>query len=284
MVAVSPEAATFNSTEGAPLKKTILALAVLAFAGAAVATSTPPPVHVGTVSVVGTGNNTVQSSSAAGSYVLGAGSSKSTATNTQSATAYVGGTGGATSKPGNAFVTIEDCAPAVKVSGTQLTGSVTSFGGTSAAGVSKASNISTGTGTGGAQAAGTSYAEVAGKTTLVSPNMNLSAEGTAFSFVGTNTGVVGTNGSGTSNGATSSAYKSTANGSLFTYNANGVAGDVKSVTTNTFTRVGGVPTVTTNCGTSTCVTGPSVVHNAVVEGGATSNANGTVTAVIATKP
>lgn len=265
------------------MKKTILALAVLAVSASAFAT-TPHPAPVATVSVTGTGNNTVQSSSAAGSYVLGAGSSRSTASNTQSASAYVGGSGGATSKPGNAFVTIADCAQPVHVSGTRLSGSVTSFGGTSAAGSSVAKNVSTGTGTGGAQAAGTSFAEVAGKTVLTSPNLNLSAEGTAFSFVGTNTGVVGTNGSGTSNGATSSAYKSDAAGLLFTYKTNGVAGDVKSVTTNTFTRVGGIPTVTNVCGTSTCVTGPSVVNNAVVEGGATSNANGSVTAVITIKP
>lgn len=265
------------------MKKTVLALAsALVAAGAFATTPHVPP--AATIKVTGSGSNTVQSSSATGSYVLGAGSSRSTASNVQTASSYVGGTGSYSSKPGNAFVTVADCAPLAHVSGTQTTGAVTSFGGTSATGKSLASNVSTGTGTGGAQAAGSSFAEVAGKTTLTSPNVNLSAEGTAFSFVGTNTGVVGTNGSGASNGATSSAYKSTANGSLFTYKSNGVTGDVKNVSTNTFTRTGGIPTVTTNCGTTTCVTGPSVANNAIVEGGATSNANGTVTAVIVVKP
>lgn len=266
------------------MKKTIFALAILALTGSVFATgsSTPTPTQA-TITVVGSGGNTVNSSSASGSYVLGAGSSKSMASNTQSASAYVGGSGSASSTPGNQYVTLQDCAPAVKVSGTQLTGSVLSFGGTQASGSSTASNVSTGTGTGGAQALGYSLAEVAGKTTLTSPNMNLSAEGTAFSGVATNTGVVGTNGSGTSSGSTSSAFRSTAAGSLFTYNANGVAGDVKTVSTNTYTRVGGIPTVTSNCGGTTCVTGPSVVNNAIVEGGATSFANGNVTATIVLK-
>lgn len=262
------------------MKKTILAAAVLALSASAFATGSHNP-PVATVAVTGVGSNTVTSSTASGSYVLGAGSSRSTASNTQTASAYVGGTGGATSTPSNQFVTIADCEPAVKVSGTQLTGAVLSFGGTSATGKSTATNVSTGTGTGGAQAVGSSYAEVAGKTTLTSPNMNLSAEGTAFSGVVTNTGVVGTNGTGTSNGATSSAYKADASGSLFTYKTGAVVGDVKSVTSNTYTRVGGIPQVTTACGSSNCVTGPSTgTANAIVEGGATANAGGTVTATI----
>jgi hypothetical protein len=115
--------------------------------------------------------------------------------------------------------------------------------------------------------------------------MNLSADGSTFSFVGTNTGVVGTGGHAASNGSTSSAYQSTAAGSLFTFNAPGLAGDVKSVTSNTYTRVGGVPTVSSSgCGTGTCVTGPTIVNNAVVEGGAGANAGGIVTATVAIKP
>lgn len=270
------------------IKTTIAAAALALLAGSALAIvtgtpSTPTPPKT-TITVTGTGSNVVQSSTAAGAHVNGAGSSISRATNEQTASAYVGGSGSFSSKPANAFVSIEDCAPAVKVSGTQTLGSVTSFGGTSATGNSFASNVSTGAGTGGAQATGVSLAEVAGKTALTSPNMNLTAEGTAFSGVATNTGAIGANGSGTSSGATSSAFRAGATGSLFQYTANGVTGDVKSITSNSFTRVGGIPQVSTNCGTSTCMTGPSVTNNAVVEGDATANAGGEVKANIIVKP
>ena len=263
------------------MKKTLIALCVMSMSFSTFATgSGGPQPPVATVTVTGSGSNVVNSSTAAGSYVLGAGSSVSKASNEQTASAYVGGSGGAQSAPTNQYVSTADCAPATKVSGTLLTGSVASFGGTSATGKSTASNISTGAGTGGAQALGSSYAEVAGKTTLASPNMNLSAEGTAFSGVLTNTGVVGTNGSGSSNGATSSSYTANATGSLFTYKSNGIAGDIKSVTSNVYTRVGGIPQVTSGCGGTNCTTGPSVANNATVEGGATANAGGSVTATI----
>ena len=263
------------------LKKNLVAIAALLAIGAAHATGshTPPP-PAATIKVTGSGSNIVQSSTAAGSYVNGAGSSISKASNEQTASAYVGGSGAFSSKPGNAYVSIEDCKPATKVNGLQTTGSVLSFGGTSATGKSTASNVSTGAGTGAAQAAGVSLAEVAGKTTLTSPNMNLSAEGTAFSGVATNTGVVGPNASGSSSGATASVYRADAKGSLFQYSANGVTGDVKSITSNSYTRVGGIPQVTSTCGGSKCVTGPSVVNNAIVEGGATAAAGGEVKATI----
>lgn len=267
------------------MKKTLFTLAAVSLVASAFATGSPPPVTA--VTVTGSGSNSVLSSTSSGSYVLGSGSSISRAANTQTATAYVGGSGSYSSRPSNAFVSVEDCAPTVKVSGTQTNGSVLSFGGTSATGQSSASNVSTGTGTGGAQAAGFSLAEVTGSTMLHAPGMTLNADGSAFSAVGTNTGVVGTNGSATSGGATSSAYRSTSSGSLFTYSTNGLAGDIKSVTSNTYTRVGGIPTVTSNnCGASTCVTGPSTTTgvNAVVEGGAVANAGGEVKATITVTP
>lgn len=259
------------------MKRKIIAVAAILATGSVFATGGSV---VNPVTVKGSGTNTVNSSTAAGSFVNGTGSSLSRASNTQTATAYVGGSGSFSSKPGNALVSVADCDAPTRVHGIQTTGNVLSFGGTSATGRSVASNVSTGAGTGGAQAVGSSIAEVAGKTTLTSPNMNLSAEGTAFSGVVTNTGVVGTNGSGSSNGSTSSAFRADARGSLFTYNYKGVTGDTKSVTTNSFTRVGGIPQVTTVCGKSNCVTGPSISNNAIVEGGATANAEGSVVATI----
>ena len=263
------------------MKQTLIAMAVMAYAGAVLATGTPP---VATVTVTGSGMNSVNSSSAAGSYVLGAGTSKSTATNTQTATSYVGGAGGATSGTAYKAVSLEECAPATKVKGILTTGGVSVFGGTSATGSSTASNTSTGSGVGAAQAVGNSYAEVSGKSMLTSPSINLSAEGTSFSGVATDTGVVGTNGSGSSSGAVASSFKASAHGSLFTYNANGIAGDVKSVTTNTYTNVGGIPVVSGSGHCVTCTTGSTLVNNAIVEGGASANANGSVIANVILKP
>lgn len=217
------------------------------------------------------------SSTASGAYVNGAGSSLSKASNLQGAASYTGGSGSYSAKPGNAYVTIDDCEQ-VKVSGVQALGSATNFGGTSAWGSGTASNVSTGAGTGGAQAVGFSLAEVAGSTTVKAPNMTLNAGGSAFSAVGTNTGVVGVNGSGASSGSTGSQYAANANGSLFTYNSGGITGDIKTVSSNTYTNVGGIPTASSGtCGGGKCVTGPSVANNATVEGGANANAGGEIT-------
>lgn len=256
------------------MKKSLIALAALSATSLAFATGVNPP--VASVTVSGSGSNTVMSSTAAGSYVNGAGTSVSKATNVQGATSYVGGSGKFSSTPTNAFVTLDDCKQ-VKVPGIQTLGSVTAFGGTSAWGTSTASNVSTGAGTGGAQAVGFSLAEVEGKTVLTSPKMNLEAGGSAFSAVGTNTGVVGTNGVGFSAGSVASNYKATQSGSLFTYNTPNLSGDVKQITSNSYTNVGGIPTNVGSCGGDKCVTGPSVVVNADVEGGANAYTNGQIT-------
>lgn len=257
------------------MKRKIIAVAAILATGSVLATAGHNP-----VTVSGTGTNTINSSTAAGSFVNGAGTSLSRASNTQTASAYVGGSGSLSSKQGNAIVSVADCEAPRSIHGIQTNGNVLSFGGTLATGRSVSSNVSTGAGTGGAQAVGSSIVEVKGKTLLTSPNMNLSAEGTAFSGVVTNTGVVGTNGSGSSNGSTSSVFRAGAKGVLFTYDYKGVSGDTKAITSNSFTRVGGIPVVTTSCGNTNCVTGPSISNNAIVEGGATANAGGSVVATI----
>ena len=255
------------------MKKSLIMLAALV-ATSAMATGYKPPQQAA-VTVSGSGSNTVMSSTAAGSYVNGIGTSVSKASNVQGATSYVGGSGNFSSTPTNAYVTLDDCKQ-VKVPGMQSVGSVLSFGGTTAWGESTASNISTGTGTGGAQAVGFSLAEVEGKTVLTSPKMNLEAGGSAFSAVGTNTGVIGTNGSGFSAGSVASSFKATQTGSLFTYSTPNLSGDVKEITSNSYTNVGGIPTAVGSCGGTKCVSGPSVVVNADVEGGANAYTNGQI--------
>ena len=258
------------------MKKSLIALAALSAVSFAFATKPDVPTpQIKNPVVTGTGSNTVFSSTAAGSYVNGAGTSMSTARNVQGASSYVGGSGSVTTKPGNAYVNINEC-DIVKVPGLQTTGNVLSYGGTAAWGTSTASNVSTGAGTGGAQALGYSVAEVTGKTVLTSPTMNLNAGGSAFSAVGTNSGVVGVNGSGYSHGAIQSAYNSGATGSLFTYNTPAVSGDVKEITSNSYTNVGGIGAAG-GCGGKACITGPSVAVNAVVEGGANAFAGGEIT-------
>jgi hypothetical protein len=257
--------------------KSFVALACALFAAEAFATGVAAPA---VLTVTGTGSNTVSSSTGASSYVAGAGSSLSKAFNTQSVTAFVSGAGSYSSKPGNAFVSVLDCAPAVKVNGVQTVGSVLSAGGVTATGLSVASNVSTGTGVGSAAAAGTSFSTVAGSTKLVSPNMTLTTGGDATVFVGTSTGVVGTNASGHSAGSIASSFKSTVTGSLFSYNLGNTVGDVKNVTSNSTTYVGGIPVVTSACGVVSCVKGNSVSVNATVEGAANAAGTGVVNATV----
>lgn len=252
------------------MKKSIMFAAVVALASQAYATGTPTPTPVGTVSVTGSGSNQVTSQSAAGSYVLGAGSSVSKASNIQSASAYVTGSGSLTTKPVNQYVSAGACLPDVKVTGTLTSGTVTSAGSTAVYGLSNASNVSTGAGTGGAAAGGVSVAEVAGKTTATAPNFNLSADGSAFSGVATST-QAGTDQTGPrSEGLTGSSYVSTASGSLFTYKSGNLVGDVKTVTTNVVTRSGDLTCPGTGCGGSTTV--KAITTNATVEAGASGNA------------
>jgi hypothetical protein len=272
MVALLPSVDAFNvfnhSKENLLKQSLLVASLLAAFALSAQATSNHGA-PLGTVKVTGSGSNQVTSSSAAGAFVSGAGSSLSKASNVQSATAYVGGSGSLSSKPGNAFVSIEDCVDPVKVKGTRLTGTATSFGGVSVAGKSTASNVSTGTGTGGAEAAGRSFAEVAGKTTVTSPNINLTAEGEAYGGVLTRA-TAGKNETDLSQGSTSAAFKSTASGSLLTFNHGGVVGDVKSANTNVYTRSGDLTCPPGKCSPGTTTT--TIARNATVEAGATGNA------------
>lgn len=257
------------------MKKTILALSAILAVGSASATDSTPT-SAGTVTVTGSGSNTVSSSTAAGSYVFGTGSSVSKAINTQSSSAYVGGTGFLTSGKGNQYVTTADCDPAVKVSGTTLNGSVHAVGGTSASGFSNASNVSTGGGAGGAAAAGGSYAEVAGKVTATGSNASLSAEGTSFSGVLTSTSV-GTNQIGpVSKGSTSSSFNDSASLSLFKYSTGSIVGDTKTATTSVITRAGDLNCIS-GCGNTVT---KAVAINATVEAGATGAANAELTAVI----
>lgn len=258
------------------MKQSLIVAAFLsAFAMSASATSTctsctPSPAPTGTVATTVNISNQVTSSTAAGAFVSGAGSSISKASNIQSASAYVGGSGSISGGVKNAYVSIEDCVDPVKVKGLLTTGTATAFGGVSVAGKSTASNVSTGGGSGSAEAVGLSIATAAGTTTVTSPSVNLSAGGEAFGAVATRA-TAGTNATDLSQGATSASFKSTAAGSLFTYaTKDGVVGDVKTATTNVYTRVGDLTCPGGKCAPSTTTT--SIVNNAIVEAGAVGNA------------
>lgn len=254
------------------MKKSLIGFAALAACSLALATYQSP------VTVTGTGSNIVNSGSSSGASVSGVGSSHSSASNVQGAASWMKGSGSYSSGPATQKVTLDNC-DTVTVNGTKTIGSVVNSGGVQVYGASTAKNTSNGAGaTGAAAAGGVSFATVEGVTTLAKPNMNLSAGGFAVGKVETGTGVVGTNGSGASNGSLAANYKAGATGSLFTYKQGSLVGDVKDVNTYTNASVGGIPTWAGNgCGGGKCTTGSSVSNNATVAGDAGADAGGDIT-------
>ncbi len=154
------------------MKKSLLALAVLALAGSAFAisncgsgTSCSTP-GSSSVSGYGSGSNSVTSKSSTVATVGPAGgSSYSYAANSQAASASI-------SVTGNAFNSVMDC-------NVTLGGAVTTAGAVSTSGSSMAFNVSTGSGNGGAAAGGSSFATVTGaaKYSASTPTGNASASG-----------------------------------------------------------------------------------------------------------
>jgi len=253
------------------MKKTLIALAVLSASSLAMATSAFVP------TTVTSGNNSVSGGSFSSSSVAGAGSSVSTAVNKQAASAWATGGGSLATQNAHKQVTLDNCVTK-GFDGKLTTGSVTNRGAVTASGSSEAKNVSTGGGSGFAEAGGVSNSFVESKTTLASPNMNLVAGGVASVGVATGTSA-GTNQTGlASNGSIAAGWHAGATGSLFTFNSGGYKGDVKDSTFTSSSFVGGIPTKVTNaCGVSRCVNGPSISNNATVVGGANGYSNGSVT-------
>jgi hypothetical protein len=172
-------------------------------------------------------------------------------------------------------VTPDGCEP-VKVGGTLTLGAVESYGGVAVSGRSTAAV----TGNGTAQGVGYSLANVEGATSLVTPRMSLEAGGNAGALVQTDTGVV-TSGSSLSSGATGAGWNASQTGSLFTYNTNGVSGDVKDITSvaNTYAGATYVYTPGNACQSGQCnlvTSAPAVGALTVVNSGSGAYTNGSV--------
>jgi hypothetical protein len=241
----------------------LAALTLALFAGLACANPPAPTLTLTTA-------NKVQSAAAVSAYSLGAGSSLSTASGFQTATSFAAGAGTLSSSPASQRLSLGDCAPSTSVYGTLTTGSLAVTGFTYAAGTSDARNVSYGAGTGNAEAMGLATATAAGTGSLVTSNIDMKVDGTAYSGSLTHA-IAEFNQVGTSAGRTSASFNSTTSGSLFTFTTPTGAGDVKIVNTNVAARAGDQ-----GCSSGCGRTLDAVSVNATIEAGATGTANTTI--------